>query len=230
VDAAAPDPSAARAELHRTLLRMVDERLVVGSAGNASVRLDDHTIVVSAGGRPYDELAPDDHPVIDLHTGEQIADAGGRAPTSELALHLAVLRSMPEVRAVVHTHSPWAAGWSVARLDLDFVCNENIGPAGERILVTEPYAPPGSDGLAEAAVITLRRQPGSRACLLANHGPLTIGSSLAQAFVVAQQVEWIAQVTAVARSLGHVHVIPPDQQDAIGATYGFTVARPQDRA
>lgn len=224
---------------------MVDDRLVVGSAGNASVRLDEHTIVVSAGGRLYDELEPDDHPVIDLRTGqqitgqqvtgqqitgEQLSSPGGLRPTSELALHLAVMRSMPEVRAVVHTHSPWAAGWSVARLDLDFVCNENIGPAGERILVTEPYAPPGSTDLADAAVATLRRQPGSRACLLANHGPLTIGTTLGQAYLVAQQVEWIAQVSAVARSLGHVHVIPPHHQDAIGATYGFTVARPQDRS
>jgi L-fuculose-phosphate aldolase len=236
----ATDLTAARAELHRFLLRMVDDRRVVGSAGNASVRLDEHTIVVSAGGRLYDELTPDDHPVIDLRTGQQLTGQQltgpqfpaphGLRPTSELALHLAVMRSMPDVQAVVHTHSPWAAGWSVARLDLDFVCNENIGPAGERILVTEPYAPPGSTDLADAAVATLRRQPGSRACLLANHGPLTIGASLGQAYLVAQQVEWIAQVSAVARSLGHVHVIPPDHQDAIGATYGFTVARPQDRS
>ncbi len=201
---------------------MVDDRLVVGSAGNASVRVGDDSLVVSAGGRLSRHLSPTDHPLIDLGSGEV---RNGLPPTSELALHLAVMRAFPDVNAVVHTHSPHAAGWSVARLDLDFVCNENIGPAGERILVTDPYAPPGTTALADAAVATLRRQPGSRACLLANHGPLTIGASLDAAYTVAQQVEWVAQVTFVARSIGQVHLIAPDDQDAIGATYGFTVAR-----
>ncbi len=201
---------------------MVDDRLVVGSAGNASVRVGDDSLVVSAGGRLSRHLSPTDHPLIDLGTGEV---RNGLPPTSELALHLAVMRAFPNVNAVVHTHSPHAAGWSVARLDLDFVCNENIGPAGERILVTDPYAPPGTTALADAAVAAFRRQPGSRACLLANHGPLTIGASLDAAYTVAQQVEWVAQVTFVARSIGHVHVIAPHDQDAIGTTYGFTVAR-----
>ena len=218
----------ARAELHATLLRMVADGLVVGSAGNASVRLGERSLVVSAGGRPYDELAPDDHPVVDLHSGEVRGEHGGRPPTSELALHLAVMRAFPDVQAVVHTHSPHAAGFAVARRPLEFVCNENIGAASERILVSEPYAPPGSSGLAEATVATLRRQPGSRACLLANHGPLTIGSSLGAAYLVAQQVEWIAQVTFVAAVVGEVHVIPSHEQDAIGRTYGFTVARAHD--
>lgn len=206
---------------------MVADRLVVGSAGNVSVRVDERTIVVSAGGRAPGELRPTDHPVIDLHDGV-VASAGGSRPTSELALHTAVMRALPEVGAVVHTHSPHAAGWSVARLDLEFVCNENIGPAGERILVTDPYAPPGSEALAEAAVATLRRQPGSRACLLANHGPLTLGGSIDEAYTVAQQVEWIAHVSTVARTLGHLHVIPPEQQDAIATTYGFRIARHED--
>ncbi|MFN6119020.1 MAG: class II aldolase/adducin family protein [Actinomycetes bacterium] len=219
------DPTEARSAVHDLLSRMVADRLVVGSAGNASVRIDETTIVVSAGGRAVHHLSPDDHPVVDLATG---GATGGLAPTSELALHLAVMRAFPEVGAVVHTHSPYAAGWSVARLDLDFVCNENIGPAGERILVTDPYAPPGTAALAEATVATLRRQPGSRACLLANHGPLAVGPTPEVAYTVAQQVEWIAQVTFVARSVGHVHVIPPADQDGIGTTYGFTVARATD--
>lgn len=222
------DPTAARRDVHDALQRMVADRLVVGSAGNASVRIDEHTIVVSAGGRAAGSLQPDDHPVVDLRDGRVVTAEGGRPPTSELALHIAVMRAFPHVRAIVHTHSPYAAGWSVARLDLDFVCNENIGPAGERILVTQPYAPPGSTDLADAAVATLRRQPGSRACLLANHGPLAIGTSLDEAYTVAQQVEWVAHASTVARTLGHLHVIPAEQQDAIARTYGFRVARPED--
>lgn len=216
------DAATARLEVHEVCLQMVADALVVGSAGNVSRRVDEHHAVVTAAGVPYGLLTPDEHPLVDLRDGSW---SGPRRPTSELAVHLAVLRELPEIGAVVHTHSPYAAGFSVARVPLDFVCNENIGPGCERILVTEPYAPPASGALADAVVRTLARQPGSRACLLANHGPVAIGADLDTAYLVARQVEWIAQVTHVARTVGEVHVLSTADQDAIGRSYGFTVAR-----
>jgi L-fuculose-phosphate aldolase len=221
------DVHVAQEQVHETCQRMVADRLVVGSAGNVSVRVGSHHAVVSAGGVEYRRLRAVDHPLIDLRAGGAVgtpAAPDARRPTSELALHLAVLRSMPDVGAVVHTHSPFATGFAVARVPLEFVCNENIGPRSERILVTEPYAPPGSSDLADAVVETLRRQPGSRACLLANHGPVAIADDVDTAFTVAAQVEWIAQVTHVARGAGSVHVLDRAAQRAIASTYGFTVA------
>jgi L-ribulose-5-phosphate 4-epimerase len=203
-------------------MQMVADRLVVGSAGNVSVRLDVDTLVVSAGGVPYGALRPEDHPVVDIGDGSWTT---GRQPTSELAVHLAIMRSMPEVTAIVHTHSPHATAFAVARRPLEFVCNENIGPRAERILISEPYAPPGSVELGDAVVRTLQRQPGSRACIMANHGPVVIGDSLDAAYLVAQQVEWIAQVSLGAERLGGAVALTPDEQDAIGANYGFAVAR-----
>jgi L-fuculose-phosphate aldolase len=224
---AAHDVHVAQEHVHETCLRLVADGLVVGSAGNVSVRLGAHHMVVSAGGVEYRLLRPSDHPVIDLRSGRVVRDAAGesRAPTSESAVHLGVLRAFEEFHAVVHTHSRFAAGFAVARTALEFVCNENIGPRGERILVTSPYAPPGSVELADAVVSTLRRQPGSRACLLANHGPVAVADTLDTAFTVAAQVEWIAHVTHVASAAGSVHVLDRDDQDAIARTYGFTVAR-----
>ena len=198
------DLAAARRDSHDTLLHMVSSGLVIGSAGNASVRLDDSTIVVSAGGVPYSDLGPDDHPLVDLHTG---ATRVGRAPTSELALHLALHRAavqphggLAPLNAVVHTHSPHVAGFSVARVDLEFVCNENIG-SGRR-------AHPGDLAVLAAGLDRARRRcrghpaapAGLAACLLANHGPVAIGGTLSEALLVAQQVEWIAQVSHVART------------------------------
>ena len=217
----------ARRAVQATCAHMVADAMVVGSAGNVSVRVDQHRFVVSAGGVAYHRLHPGDHPLVDLRTGTW---TGPLAPTSELHLHLALMRARPDVGAVVHTHSPYAAGFSVARLDLEWVCNENIGPRGERILVTSPYAPPGSNDLAIAAVAALDAQPGSRACLLANHGPLAIGDDVDEAYLIARQVEWIAHITHVARSVGTVHVLSAPEQDAIGINYGFAVARPKPRA
>ena len=76
----------------------------------------------------------------------------------------------------------------MARLDLPFICNENILTRDRRVLVTE-YAPPGSADLAEQALATFRRQTGSRAVLLANHGVVAVGTSVEDAYVVAQSVE-----------------------------------------
>ena len=235
----------ARQAVHETCLRMVADRLVVGSAGNVSVRVGPQHAVVTAGGVLYDKLSAADHPVLDLRDGRVVAAFGGRRPTSEIALHLGILRARPSaldasggaaeqlsdagaldaVDAIVHTHSRHAAAFSVARIDLPFVLNENIGPRTERVLVTAPYAPPGSTDLGATTLATLDRQPGSRACLLANHGVVAVARDLDTAYLIAAQVEWLAEVTYLARTLGGEHVLTAEQQDAIGRNYRFTVGR-----
>jgi L-fuculose-phosphate aldolase len=218
-------PSAATAAVHAACLRMVADGLVIGSAGNISVRVDDHRFAVSAGGMRYDELGPDDHPVVDGRDGSW---TGPRGPTSEIALHTGLMGALPDVGAVVHTHSRYAAAFSVARLDLPFICNESIATRAERVLVTS-YAPPGTSDLAENVLDTLSAQPGSRAVLLANHGVVAIGPDLDAAYVVAQSVEWTAEICHHARTLlaagAAEHVLDTEVQAAIARTYGVTIAR-----
>ncbi|MGH9272211.1 MAG: class II aldolase/adducin family protein [Ilumatobacteraceae bacterium] len=217
---------AARTAMHDACRRMVADGLVIGSAGNISVRLDDRRIVVSAAGVVYGELAAEDHPVVDLDDGTW---DGPLRPTSELALHLELMGAMPEIGAVVHTHSRFAAAFAVARLDLPFICNENIATRSERVLVTE-YAPPGSGDLAAQALHTFRRQPGSRAVLLANHGVVAVASTLAEAEVVARAVEWTAEICHHARTLvaagAGEHVLDRAVQEAIGRNYDVEINRP----
>jgi L-fuculose-phosphate aldolase len=221
---------AARRRVHQACLNLVADRLVVGSAGNISERIGEHWMVVSPGGRLYAELKADQYPLVHL---ESATVHSGLAPTSEMELHLSLYKLLPDTKAVVHTHSRYAAAFAVARVDLPFVCNENIGPVSEHILVTDTYAAPGTADLGQQAVATFNRQPGSRAVLLANHGVVAIGETVAKAYTVAQQVEWIAEVThhaatlkpALKPALAGVVVIPSDQQDLIGRNYGFSVSR-----
>jgi uncharacterized protein len=212
----------AREAVHTTCQRMVAMGLVVGSAGNVSMRVDEHHIIVTAGGVAYEHLAATDHPLVDLRDGSW---TGLRAPTSEMALHLGVMRGMPHVGAVVHTHSRHAAAFAVARQDLPFICNENMGPASERILVTE-YAVPGTDDLGHHALATFVRQPGSRACLLANHGVVALGADPEQALTIAAQVEWIAEVSFLAKQLGTEHVLAPEVARQVCGNYGLDLAQP----
>ena len=213
----------AREAVHRTCLRMVDDGLVIGSAGNISVRVDEHHFVVTAAGVPYRELTPADHPVVDARTG---AWNGPRRPTSEIALHIGIVAAMPEVGAVVHTHSRYAAAFSVARLDLPFICNESIAMRSERVMVTQ-YAPPGSGDLGAQALATLRAQPGSRAVLLANHGVVAVGPDVDDAYLVAQSVEWTAEICHLARTLlaagAGEHVLDRQVRDAIARNYGVVI-------
>jgi ribulose-5-phosphate 4-epimerase/fuculose-1-phosphate aldolase len=222
------DVLAAQEAVHATCLRMVADGLVIGSAGNVSVRVDDHRFVVSAGGIRYDLLGPDDHPVVDRRDGSW---EGPRAPTSEIALHTGLMAAGADVGdlgAIVHTHSRYAAAFSVARLELPFICNENIATRAERVLVTD-YAPPGTTELAEQVLRTLDAQPGSRAVLLANHGVVALGPDVDAAYLVAQSVEWTAEICHLARTLlaagGGEHVLGRDVLEAISRNYGVTMAR-----
>jgi L-fuculose-phosphate aldolase len=203
---------------------MVADGLVIGSSGNISVRVDEHRFVVSAAGVPYDELTAADHPIVDTRTGEW---EGPLRPTSEIALHRGVLAAMPDVGAVVHTHSRYAAAFSVARLDLPFICNESIATRAERVRVTE-YAPPGSADLGQQALTTFRAQPGSRAVLLANHGVVAIAPTVGEAYIVAQSVEWTAEICHLARTLvaagAGEHVLDRQVREAIARNYGVSIA------
>jgi L-ribulose-5-phosphate 4-epimerase len=219
------DVSAAREAVHAACLRMVADGLVIGSAGNISVRVDERRFVVSAAGVRYQELVPDDHPVVDGRDGSW---EGPRPPTSEIALHTGLMAARTEVGAVVHTHSRYAAAFSVARLELPFICNESIATRAERVLVTE-YAPPGTAELAQQVLHALDVQPGSRAVLLANHGVVAVGSDLDEAYLVAQSVEWTAEICHLARTLlaagAAEHTLDLEVQDAISRTYGVAIAR-----
>ncbi len=218
---------AAQQLVHETCLAMAETGLVVGSAGNVSVRLDEHRIVVSAGGLLYDRLQPSDHPVVDLRDRTWSL---GRKPTSELPLHAEIMAARHDVEAIVHTHSRYAAAFAVARQDLPFIANENLGPASQRVLVTE-YAVPGSEALGRHTLATLARQPGSRACLLANHGVVAVGTSAEAALTIAAQVEWIAEVSLLARQLGTQHVLSSAIAQAVCDSYGVVLAvEPEARA
>ncbi len=217
--------ASAREAVHAACLQMVADDLVVGSAGNISVRVGEDRFVVTAAGVPYHRLRAEDHPVVEIATG---AWEGPRRPTSELALHLGLMGALGDVQAVVHTHSRYAAAFAVARLDLPFICNESLATRAEQVLVTD-YAPPGSKDLGAQALATLTAQPGSRAVLLANHGVVAVGPSLDDAYLVAQSVEWTAHICYLARTLAAAgageHVLDAEIQDAIARNYGVQIAR-----
>ncbi|CAL9397493.1 class II aldolase/adducin family protein [Streptomyces werraensis] len=179
------------AELVDTARRTVADGLVVGTSGNVSVRVGD-TVLVTPSGVPYDRLTPADVTGVDL-TGRQVL--GALVPTSELPLHLSVYRTT-DARAVVHTHAVHATAVSTLVDELPAI-HYMTAALGGPVRVAR-YATYGTPELAEN---TLRALDGRTGCLMRNHGTLTHGASLAQAYDRTAQLEWMCRVWLTASSV-----------------------------
>ena len=189
--AVSDETARAWAALVATARRTVADGLVVGTSGNVSVRVGD-TVLVTPSGVPYDRLTPESVVGVDL-TGRQIL--GTLTPTSELPMHLAVYRAT-DARAVVHTHAVHATAVSTLVRELPLI-HYMAGDLGGPVRVA-PYATYGTEELAENVLGALA---GRVACLLQNHGTLTHGATLDQAFDRTAQLEWMCRVWLTASSL-----------------------------
>ncbi|MDQ0983764.1 class II aldolase/adducin family protein [Streptomyces sp. V2I9] len=178
-------------DLVGTARRSAADGLVVGTSGNVSARVGD-LILVTPSGVPYDRLGPGDAVGVDPE-GRQVL--GELKPTSELPLHLAVYRST-DAAAVVHTHAVHATAVStlVAEVPLVHYAAAILGGP----VRTAAYARYGTPELAEAMLEALRDRTG---CLLANHGTVTYGDTLDQAYDRTAQLEWLCRLWLTASSL-----------------------------
>jgi L-fuculose-phosphate aldolase len=172
--------------------RLLDDGLVIGSAGNISSRVAD-VVAITPSGVGYRELRPQDICTVTLDGAELDAP---ETPSSETPMHLAVYAATSAV-AIVHTHSPEVIALSAGRTELPAV-HYAITKLGGPVRVA-PYSRFGSAGLAEAAVTALS---GRRAAILQNHGAICYGNSVAEAYSHALLLEWLARVYRLACSYG----------------------------
>ncbi len=159
--------------------------LAPGKSGNVSVRLDEG-LLITPSGVPYPAMRPKDIVGID---GAGSFRAGQYRPSTELPLHHAIYAARPEVRAVVHTHSPHATALSCARRGLP-AFHYMIAMAGGPDVRCSGYATFGSEQL---ATLALRALEGRKAALLANHGVVALGADLAEALAIAAEIENLAR-------------------------------------
>ena len=160
--------------------------LTQGTSGNVSARTG-NGFVITPTGVPYGELQPRDLVELDL---EGDAYPGQGRPSSEWRMHRDVYVARPEVGAVVHTHPTYATTIACLRKDLPAV-HYMIAVAGGDTVRCADYA---TFGTAELSANALRAMEGRTACLLANHGILTVGSDLAVALRIAEEIEKVAEI------------------------------------
>lgn len=212
------------AALHSELTRY---ELVVWTGGNVSARVPGADLfVIKPSGVSYDDLSPENQILCDLD-GNVIPNTPGweRSPSSDTAAHAYVYRNMPQVGGVVHTHSTYATAWAARGEEIPCVITAMADEFGGPIPVG-PFAIIGDDSIGRGIVATLTGHR-SRAVLMQNHGPFTIGADARDAVKAAVMVEDVARTVHIARQGGPLIPIPQDAIDALFARYQNVYGQPK---
>jgi L-fuculose-phosphate aldolase len=175
-----------------------------GTSGNLSVRLDSRRLLVTPTGVSKGLVKASDMVIVDLH-GRLLA--GSRKVTSEISMHLAVYGQRQDVGAVVHSHPPTATAFACSGRALDeILCQEAVMTVGAVPLAS--YATTGTDEVAASMRPFISEHD---AILLENHGAVSYGVTLLEAFMKMETVEHLAQVALVAHQLGSARPLGRDQ-------------------
>ncbi len=188
-----------REQLVSTAKQMSALGLTPGMSGNVSVR-SPAGMIVTPSGMPYTDLVPDDAVEMKL---DGTTRPGQRTPSSEWQLHRDILGARTDVGAIVHTHSLFCTTLSMLRRSIPAVHYMVVLSGSDEIPCAE-YATFGSEQLALNAVTSLR---GGDACLLANHGMIALGGTLASALRLAAEVETLASQYWHAAQVGTPHTL-----------------------
>lgn len=200
------------ADLHAELPRW---GLVVWTAGNVSARVPGRDLlVIKPSGVGYDELSPEAMVVTDLKGN--LVD-GDRSPSSDTAAHAYVYEQMPGIGGVVHTHSTYATAWAARGEPIPCVLTMMADEFGGEIPIG-PFALIGDDSIGRGIVETLREHR-SKAVLMQNHGPFTVGATAKAAVKAAVMCEEVAKTIHMSRQLGEPLPIPQADIDSLYDRY-----------
>ena len=174
---------------------LVTKGLTTGTGGNISIfDKEKKYFAISPSGIDYFETEPEDVVIMDLDG--KVVD-GIRKPSSEWMMHMILYKKRDDVEAVVHTHSRFASTISCMRWEIPAL-HYYVAFAGKTIPCAE-YASYGTQELADNAFEGMGE---GKAALLANHGLITIGRSVKEAFLIAEMSEEMAEYYYRTKSIG----------------------------
>ncbi len=192
-----------RRQICRVGKRLYERGFVASNDGNISARIGDPRILITPTGVSKGCLRSARLVSVDFE-----GNARGRLrPSSEFRMHLEIYRQRPDVRAVVHAHTPFATAWAVSGRELPAdVLPEILLTLGK--LPTVPYENPSSQTLADAVGRAARA---ADALLLQNHGVVTLAEDLWTAYYHLERVEHVSKILYHAAQLGPIEAIPRDK-------------------
>jgi L-fuculose-phosphate aldolase len=209
-----------RQEVARVAKQLIESGLVTGTSGNVSARTPEDDILMTPSGIDYEELEPGDVVLVDAN-GEILE--GSLGPSTETPMHTGIYRARADEGAVVHTHSIYATtlaclGWTIPPVHYMLTTLSEDG----RIPLA-PYTTYGTEELANYAADALGES--RNACLLQNHGTITVGSGPEEAFSRTVVLEEMAEIYYRTRAVGEPILLTPEQVGEVAAKisgYGQT--------
>ncbi|WRS27830.1 class II aldolase/adducin family protein [Oscillospiraceae bacterium MB08-C2-2] len=196
----------AKQEVLDMAVRCYKEALMAGTSGNLSVLTDDQKLVITPSSVDYSTMTVEDIMVTTLD-GEILE--GPHKPSSEWRMHAQIYKNLPHLRAVVHTHSPYATSFAVINQPVPVILIEMMYFLGGDVPVSD-FALPGTDDVGRNAVKSLADR---NACLMQNHGVLAVGETLQKAYIRAVYTEDAAKICHMAKCIGQPVLISQELQD-----------------
>lgn len=196
--------------------KLLASQLTTGSGGNLSIiNREENLVAIKPSGVDYTLMKPEDVVVV---TPEGKIVEGDLTPSSELRFHLALLQARPEMNAVIHTHQVYATTIACMNWELPAV-HYLVGFSGNKVPLAR-YATFGTQELSENIVSAIGQY---NACLMANHGIVTVGREIGAAFAVAEELELVARLYYQTKCIGEPVILSDEEMVIIGEkfkTYG----------
>ncbi len=201
-----------REEVTRIARRMSASGLVIGTSGNVSARTPEGDILVTPSGLDYALLEPED--VVLLDPGGRVLE-GSLKPSAETPMHADIYRSRSRVGGIVHTHAHYSTvlaclGWEIPPVHYMLVALSDKGRVPLAL-----YATYGTEELARYASEALGDS--HHACLLQNHGAITVGETAGEAYSRTEILEEMAEIYYHTRLAGEPVLLTPEQVNEVSA-------------
>ena len=188
-------------------VKLSEAQLIRSSEGNLSLRRDDSSFFISPSGSKVHVLNSRDFVTV----GFDGSHSTNHRPSSEWRFHKDIYRTREDAQAIIHTHSEYATALACLREDLP-AFHYMVAIAGGHCIKCGDYAIFGSE---ELSINVLEALEDRKACLIANHGLITWGTSLDEAYTIAVEVESLCKQYLVSRSAGSVRLLGDDEMRAV---------------
>jgi len=187
---------------------LYEKRLLTGLSGNISARIDEREIIITPSGVCKGKLTPQDLLRMDLARGTVLSEG---KPSMETPFHLAFYRDRPDVGGVVHAHPLFCTMLAVSGQTV----RTDLTPEGLLVLsrvAFVPYETPGSDRLAKRLREVVDKHD---AFILQNHGAITVGKDLADAYYKMETLEFLAELQVRTEGIKAAHPLPPTEVEKV---------------
>jgi len=189
--------------------QMQKEGLVIGPGGNTSIKDEENVMWISPSGVPFMEMNIEDFVPIDLST-RKIIDSR-LMPSSEVPLHLLIYQARPDVNCVIHAHPPYVISLSAVDIPIEPLFPDFVVFLGHSVPQI-PYVTPCTEEMGELVAEQIKEAP---SCIMKNHGAVTVGTSIKEAFTRMRVLETGARIFFQAKLLGTPQVLTKAEAEAI---------------